>query len=71
MSAQRVPGDQVSFYSGHSFAQRPLSFTWNERQYQVEEVLVEWKTPDEKIFLVRTTEGEEFELVLELDDYGN
>jgi hypothetical protein len=59
----RVPGDQVSFFSGHTYAQRPVAFTWDGQKYQVETVLSEWKTPDGKIFLVRTTGGEEFELV--------
>lgn len=68
MSTQRVPGDQVSYFSGHTYAQRPVSFTWNDRLYHVEKVLAEWKTPDAKIFLVCTTSGEEFELVQESED---
>jgi hypothetical protein len=68
MSPPRVPGDQVSYFSGYTYAQRPVSFTWNDRPYQVETVLGEWKTPDKKIFLVRTTSGEEFELVQEPED---
>lgn len=68
MSIPKVPGEQVSFHSGHTYAQRPVAFTWNERNHQVEAVLAEWKTPDHKIFLVRTTSGDEFELVVELED---
>jgi hypothetical protein len=68
MSLPRVPGDLVSFFSGHTYAQRPVSFIWNDQEYQVEMVLSEWKTPDGKIFQVRTTGGEEFELVYEGDN---
>jgi len=60
---RRVPGDQVTFYSGHTYAQRPVAFTWEDQNYQVETVLAESLTPEGKIFLVRTTSGDEFELV--------
>ena len=63
MTRPKVSGDQVSFISGYTYAQRPAAFTWNDRDYQVESVLAEWKTPGGKIFLVRTTSGEEFELI--------
>ena len=67
MSVPRVSGDQVTFISGYTYAQRPTALTWNDQKYQVETVLAEWKTPDGKIFLVRTTGGEEFELVYDGD----
>lgn len=63
-----VPGDQVEFYSGHTYAQRPVAFTWEGHHYQVETVLAESMTPDGKIFLVRTTSGKEFELVYQEDE---
>lgn len=60
---RRVSGDQVSFFSGHTYAQRPVRFIWDGQTYQVDRVLAEWKTPDGKIFLVRTTDDQEFEIV--------
>jgi hypothetical protein len=65
MSVPRVSGDQVEFFSGYTFAQRPTAFTWNDQEYRVDKVIAEWKTPDGKIFLIRTTQGEKFELVYE------
>ena len=64
----RVPGEQVKFFSGHTYAQRPVAFTWEGRKYHVETVLAESMTPEGKIFQVRTTSGEEFELVYQEDD---
>ena len=64
----RVPGDQVEFFSGHTYAQRPVAFTWEGQNYQVESVLAESMTPEGKIFLVRTVSGEEFELVYQEAD---
>ncbi len=67
MSITQVPGEQVSFYSGHSHAERPVAFTWNDKCYQVENVIAEWRTPDGKIFLVQTTDGQKFELIWKND----
>jgi len=63
----QVSGGQISFVSGYTYAQRPAVFAWEGREYQVEAVLAEWKTPDGKNFVVRTTSGEEFELVYHED----
>lgn len=64
----RVAAEQIEFFSGHTYAQRPVAFTWEGRKYQVETILSEWKTPDGKIFLVCTTSDEEFELVYQDED---
>ena len=65
---RRVPGNQATFYSGHTYAQRPVAFSWEGQNYQVETVMAESMTPEGKIFLVRTTSGEAFELVYQEDE---
>jgi len=47
----------VSCYSGHTYAQRPMAFTWRGSQHDVEEVLKAWREPDGPRFRVRTTDG--------------
>jgi hypothetical protein len=44
----------VSCYSGHTYAERPVSFLWEGVEYQLEEIEKEWLEPGEKHFQVRT-----------------
>jgi hypothetical protein len=53
---------QVRTYSGHTYAQRPLSFTLGEREHQVKEVLKAWREPGAACFRVLTEEGLTFTL---------
>lgn len=53
---------QVQCYSGHTYAERPDSFTWEEAKHQVKEVEREWRVPGKKHFLVRTEDNRLFEL---------
>jgi len=54
--------NRVKCYSGHAFAQRPISFLWQGREYNVSEVEREWQEPGKKFFKVRTEDEEIFEL---------
>jgi len=45
----------VTCYSGRSYADRPASFVWQDKQYEVKEVEREWLEPGEKHFIVQAT----------------
>ncbi len=64
MQHQPKPAEpiEVEAYSGHTHPQRPTSFVWRGRPYQVEEVTAEWRERSRKHFLVRTTEDEVYEV---------
>jgi hypothetical protein len=52
----------VECYSGFTYAQRPVAFVWRERRYRIEQILSQGRSPKGRIFRVRTTEGETFQL---------
>ena len=45
---------QVQSYSGRSYADRPASLVWQDRQYEVKDIEREWLEPGEKHFVVLT-----------------
>jgi hypothetical protein len=54
-----VPGVEkdeldVTCYSGHIYAQRPVSLRWRGQCYRVREIEREWREPGERYFLVQT-----------------
>ncbi len=53
---------KVNCYSGHTYAQRPLSFTWQGMDYEVKEIEKEWLEPGERWFKVRTGDNKSFQL---------
>lgn len=53
---------KVTCYSGRTYADRPFSFVWQDRQYEVKEIEKEWQEPGEKHFQVRTEDDRRFEL---------
>jgi len=53
---------QVNCYSGHTYAERPQSFLWQETEYKVEEIEKAWQEPGKKLFKVITAQGKSFEL---------
>ncbi len=53
---------EVSCYSGHTYAERPVSFRWHGRKYEVQEVERTWLEPGERHFQVRTRDNKTFEL---------
>lgn len=54
--------DEVKCYSGHTFAQRPMSFLWQDKEYNISHIEEEWQEPGKKFFKVRTEDNKIFEL---------
>ena len=55
----------VKCYSGHVYAERPESFTWEGQTLKVQRVKRAWQEPGERHFLVSTDEDTTFELCYE------
>jgi hypothetical protein len=55
-------GELVECHSGFTYADRPVALTWEDRRLEITSILDEWRTPEEHLFRVRTTDGREFEL---------
>ncbi len=53
---------QVNCYSGHIYAERPKSFLWQGKEYEVEQVERAWQEPGERHFQVRTGDNKFFRL---------
>ena len=53
---------EVTCYSGHTYADRPLSFIWDGAEHRVQEVEKQWWEPGERHFLIRTEDDRRFEL---------
>jgi len=53
---------KVNCYSGHTYAERPRSFEWEDIEYKVVEVEKEWQEPGERHFQVRTEDNKLFQL---------
>ena len=47
----------VKYYSGHTYAERPVSFQWHGMDYKVEEIKKSWQAPGERHFKLRTTDN--------------
>ena len=62
MSGEIYEPTQVTCYSGRTYADRPASFVWQDKQYEVKEVEKEWQEPGEKHFLIKTEDDRRFEL---------
>ena len=53
---------KVKCYSGHTYAERPKSFEWEGKEYEVAEIEKEWQEPNERYFQVRTKDNKLFRL---------
>jgi hypothetical protein len=66
---------QVQCYSGRSYADRPASFVWQDRQYEVQDIEKEWIEPGQKRFVLIATSkvGEKSEKRFEIcyDERGD
>ena len=49
---------KVTCYSGHSYADRPISFIWNKERHEITRIEREWLEPGEKHFIVQATKAE-------------
>ncbi len=52
----------VKCYSGHTYAEEPLSFEWGGVDYDIEQIEKTWREPGERHFLVRTVGNKSFKL---------
>lgn len=59
--------DLVKCTSGYTYAQRPVSFTYEGMDHRVREVAAEWQEPDAKKFIVLTHTDHKFELSFEIE----
>ena len=52
----------VECRSDSTYAERPLSLTWEGKRYEVAEIVSRWRGPGEMGFRVKTTDGQAFDL---------
>jgi hypothetical protein len=52
----------VKCYSGHTYAEEPRSFEWEGMEYDVEEIMREWREPGGRHFLVRVGGNKSLEI---------
>ncbi|MFC1875134.1 hypothetical protein ACFLY3_03175 [Chloroflexota bacterium] len=52
----------VRCYSGYTYAERPISFTWRGKDYDIAEIEKEWRGEGVKCFLVRTGDNKHLQL---------
>ena len=55
-------GELVECHSGFTYADTPVALTWEGQRLEIVQILAEWRTPEKKLFRVRTAGGMEFEL---------
>jgi len=53
---------QVRCYSGHTYAEEPQSFIWQQEENKVDKIEKEWREPGKKLFKVATDSGKSFKL---------
>jgi hypothetical protein len=52
----------VKFYSGHTYAQRPESFSWQDKEHKIFRIEKEWLEPGKRFFKIVTEDEKLFEL---------
>ncbi|MGB8214418.1 MAG: hypothetical protein WCE68_12750 [Anaerolineales bacterium] len=55
-------GELVECHSGFTYADRPVTLTWEGQRREILLILAQWRTPDERYFRVRTSDQKDFEL---------
>ena len=53
---------RVSCYSGQTYAERPRSFVWQGKAYEVARIEKTWQQPGERCFQVNTRDNRLFNL---------
>jgi hypothetical protein len=53
---------EVTCYSGYTYAERPVSFLWRDKKYEIEEIEKRWLEPGKRLFRVRTVDNKSFQL---------
>ncbi len=62
-----MAGDRVECRSDHDYIGHPRAFYWQDVRLEVAKVLQEKRTPTGHWFLVRTGQGDQFELDFDID----
>ena len=60
MPELRLP--EVKCYSGHTYAQRPEIFFWQNKEHKISRIDEEWLEPGKRFFKVTTEDEKQFEL---------
>jgi hypothetical protein len=53
----------VECHSGFAYADRPVALTWEGQRLEIIQIVVEWRTPQEKHFQVRTNDKRIFHII--------
>ncbi len=53
---------KVACYSGHTYAERPKSFEWQGKTYDVDKIEKAWQEPGIRLFQIKTTDNKRFRL---------
>ena len=54
--------ETVECLSGSTYAERPLALIWEGERLEVEAILSQWRTEEERWFRVKTRDGRAFDL---------
>jgi hypothetical protein len=60
---------KVVCYSGHTYAERPVSLIWEGIEHKVKQIEKEWQEPGARLFKVRTEDGRLF--ILSYNERGD
>jgi hypothetical protein len=56
------PRDPVECHSGYEYAERPVALYWEGQRLEIERIVSQWRIPGGRVFRVRTTGEQDFEL---------
>jgi hypothetical protein len=62
MGKTKLDDIEVRCYSGYTYAERPVSFTWQGKDYDIAEIEKEWRGERVKCFLVKTGDNKRLQL---------
>ena len=60
---------QVTCYSGHTYAERPVSIVWEGIEHKVKQIEKEWQEPGARLFKVVTEDSRVF--ILSYNERGD
>jgi hypothetical protein len=62
--------ETVECLSGSMYAERPLALRWEGERLEIEAILSQWRTAEERWFRVRTRDGRTFDLAYNEGEEG-
>jgi hypothetical protein len=60
--------EMVECLSGFAYEDRPFALTWESQRQEIIRILAEWRTPQDKFFLVWTASDKRYRLVYHIPD---